>query len=124
MARKAAGYLLSGGGAAVIAISLFRLCAPVMGVTAGATLSFLVAAVANFLVSSRYLFGAGGGARKAVLFLVFAGVGLVINVTATTHITPASDLPLILCKPGRVGIAFLSISPVNYLLVSVLNSIV
>src|SRR3546814_16550194 len=79
MSRKAAGYLLSGGGAAVIDISLFRLCAPVMGVTAGATPSFLVAAVAHFLVSSRYVFGGGGGARKAGLFLVFAGVGLVLH---------------------------------------------
>src|SRR3546814_3760611 len=88
-----------------------------MGVTAGATLSFLVAAVANFLVSSRYVFGGGGGARKAVLFLVFAGVGLVINVTATTLIWQASDLPLILCKTGGVGIAFRFNFAVNYLIV-------
>ncbi|WP_083578976.1 GtrA family protein [Tardibacter chloracetimidivorans] len=117
MSRKAAGYLLSGGGAAVIDISLFRLFAPVMGVMAGATLSFLVAAVVNFLVSSRYVFGGGGGARKAVLFLVFAGVGLVINVTATTLIWQASDLPLILCKTGGVGIAFLFNFAFNFLIV-------
>src|SRR3546814_3100500 len=48
----------------LIDISLFRLCAPVMGVTAGATLSFLVAAVANFLVSSRYVFGGGGRSEE------------------------------------------------------------
>src|SRR3546814_18025855 len=67
--------------------------------------------------SDLYVWGGGGGARKAVLFLVFAGVGLVINVTATTLIWQASDLPLILCKTGGVGIAFLFNFAVNYLIV-------
>lgn len=113
---KAAGYLLSGGGAAIIDILLFRLFAPVMGVVAGAAFSFLIAAVANFLITSRYVFGRGG-LHRALLFLVFASIGLAINVAATTLIWHAFHLPLILCKTGGVGIAFLFNFAFNYLFV-------
>ena len=108
LARQAAGYLFTGGAAAVVDIGSFHLLAPhFAGILAPAVISFLVAAVVNYLLTSLFVFRRQWRSwRRAGLFLLFAGVGLCVNAGSTWAL--ANLLPIVptLAKVGGVAIAF------------------
>ncbi|TFZ04918.1 GtrA family protein [Ramlibacter rhizophilus] len=117
--RQGAGYVLTGGLAAVVDIGGFHLLSARMdGVLVPAVLSFLAAAVVNYLLSSVFVFGRDWrSARRAGLFIVFASIGLAINAGSTWLL--ASSLPIAptWAKVGGVGIAFAANFLMNALIV-------
>jgi putative flippase GtrA len=132
MARQAAGYLVVGGAAAVVDIGVFhalmQLADAGLAKLAGhlhvarlllaAALSFSIAAVLNYLLSSVWLYRRNWrSARRAAMFLLFALVGLGINSAATWWF--ASHLPILptVAKIGGVGVAFVANFLMNTLIV-------
>ena len=123
LARKAYGYLLVGGLAAIVDIGLFHLLThyafsplnPTLGgnILLAAALSFGLAALVNYGLSSFWVYRRNWqSARRAALFLSFALVGLSINSGATWWL--AHNLPIMptLAKIGGVAVAFV----VNFLM--------
>lgn len=108
------GYFVTGGIAAIVDIGGFALLAPTgLPTPAAASLSFLAAAVVNYLLSARLVFRHPVSARHFGRFLAAALVGLAINVSVTTLLFERGLAP-VLAKTGGVGIAFFA----NYLLVA------
>jgi putative flippase GtrA len=110
LAQQAFGYLIVGGLAAVVDIGLFHVLAPhFAGVLAPAVISFLIAAVVNYSLSSMWVYRRQWRSlRRAGVFLLFASVGLAINAGATWML--ASQFPVMptVAKIGGVGIAFIA----------------
>lgn len=106
MRRQALGYALTGGAAAVVDIGGFHLLARVLpGVLLPATASFLVAALLNYRLTSRWVFGRDWRSlRQAARFFAFACLGLAINAGVTWLLAPV--LPPTLAKTAGVGVAF------------------
>ncbi len=75
------GYASTGGTAAIVDIGGFRLLSTVgTHVIIAATCSFCVAAVVNFLLTSRWVFHVRATGRGFFLFLMGATAGLLVNV--------------------------------------------
>ncbi len=112
--RQFVGYLMTGGLAAVVDIGLFHLLVTRLdGLLLPAVCSFLVAAVANYLLSSVWVYQrAWRSLRRAGLFFLFASLGLAVNAGATWYLGSHWPLPATLAKVGGVGIAFV----MNFLL--------
>lgn len=103
-------YLVSGGLAAVIDIGVFSAIYPqfITPLWAGATLSFLVAAVFNYTVSSYFVFRAASlSLRRALYFVVAATGGLFVNVTMTSLVAAEFGISPIAAKAVGIGTAFL-----------------
>ena len=110
LGRQAFGYLLVGGLAAVVDIGLFHLLAPrSSGVLLPAMVSFIIAAVVNYSLSSLLVYQRQWrSVRRAAMFLLFACVGLAINAGVTWWL--AGNLPIAptLAKVGGVAVAFVA----------------
>lgn len=105
-------YGLTGGLAAVADLGGFAvLLASGMSLPAAATLSFLIATVINYLLSSHFAFQTTISFRGYMRFLTVASLGLGLNV-ATTILADASGLPALLAKLVGITVAF----GVNFLL--------
>lgn len=115
---KAARYLLTGGTAAVVDIGCFALALEA-GITLvpAATLSFLVAAVVNYWLSSRFVFRQKRSMRGYLLFLAVATLGLILNVTLTALISAHTPIPPVLAKVIAIGVAFVFNFTLNVLVV-------
>ncbi len=102
-------YLLTGGAAAVVDIGVFaaayRLGLPVI---AAAALSFCIAAIVNYALTARFVFGSDSSARQFALFFAFAAIGLTINVGVTVLLASRLGLLPELAKVGGIGVAFLA----------------
>jgi putative flippase GtrA len=77
-----------------------------------ASLSFLAASVVNYMLSVHFVFSARMTIRAYLRFLMFASLGLVINVTVTIVADDAVGLSPLLAKSAGILIAF----GVNFLL--------
>lgn len=116
IAGKAARYLLTGGTAAVVDLAAFALLLRTgLPVAAAATLSFLVASVVNYWLSSRHVFGAPRNFSGYLRFLAAAVLGLGINVGLTTWLS--ATLPPLLAKLIAIAVAFLFNFTINLLVV-------
>jgi putative flippase GtrA len=109
MKREALGYAVTGGLAAVVDIGGFhwltRAAPPVDGVLLPATLSFGMAVVVNYLLTSHWVFRRDWrDLRQAGRFFGLACVGLAINTATTTLLALA--LHPTLAKAGGVAVAF------------------
>ena len=106
--RQAGAYLVVGGLAAVVDISLFhRLVGQSGEVLAPAIASFLVAAAFNYSLSSAWVYRRDWRSwRRAGAFLLFAVVGLCVNAGTTLWLVSAFGLPPTLAKVGGVAVAF------------------
>lgn len=106
MRRQALGYALTGGAAAVVDIGGFHLLSQALpGVLLPATASFLVAALVNYLLTSRWVFRRDWRSlRQAARFFAFACLGLAINAGVTGLLAPV--LAPTLAKTAGVGVAF------------------
>jgi len=110
LARQALGYAMTGGLAAVVDIGGFHVLASHFeGVLLPAALSFLVAAVVNYTLSSLKVYRSDWRSpRRAALFLLFACVGLSINASVTWALAAALPIAPTLAKVGGVGVAFVA----------------
>lgn len=116
IAGKAARYLLTGGTAAVVDLGGFAaLHRTGLPVPVAATLSFLVASVVNYWLSSRHVFGAARSLPGYLRFLAAAVLGLALNVGLT--ILLSATLPPLLAKLIAIAVAFLFNFTINLLIV-------
>lgn len=77
-------YLIVGGTAALVDVTGFGLTRSLgIPLVAGATASFLAAAIVNFLLSARWVFGVAPTLRKFGPFLFGTLAGLTANVVVT-----------------------------------------
>lgn len=111
-------YAGTAGTAAVVDLGGFALLvgagAPVPPAAAA---SFLVATVANYLLSARLVFGAAPSARGYARFLIAATAGFAINVGVTVVAIEAGGLPPLAAKAAGIGTAFLANFALNVLFV-------
>lgn len=105
---KLARYFLTAGTAAIVDVGGFVLLTGA-GVTVlpAATASFVVAAVVNYLLTSRFVFAEQANRRRFTLFFAVALLGLAINVGVTYFAAVQLGLPPALAKIAGVGTAFL-----------------
>lgn len=118
LAAKAARYLVTGGIAAVVDIGCFALALKAgIGLVPAATISFLIAAVVNYWLSSRFVFRQKRSLRAYLLFLAVATLGLILNVTLTTLIAAHTPVPPVFAKVIAIGIGFVFNFTLNVLFV-------
>jgi putative flippase GtrA len=101
-------YGMTGGAAAVVDLDVFAyLCPAVLPVAAAAVISFLCAAVVNYALSTAFVFNQEFGGRRFARFLVFATIGLMLNVSVTILLTSLASAPPPVAKTIGIGAAFL-----------------
>ncbi len=101
-------YFLTAGAASIVDVGGFALlCLTSLPIAACATSSFCVAAVVNYLLSSRLAFQVSPTLRGFGLFLVAAAGGLLVHVSVTLLGTAYFALAPVLAKILGVGTAFL-----------------
>ena len=107
LATKFAGYVLSGGAAAVVDAGGFVLFLHV-GLTTvpAAIMSFGIAAAVNFLLSAQFVFKQKRSYRGFLTFLAAALAGLAVNVSVTVAVAVLLGVPPILAKIVGIGMAF------------------
>jgi putative flippase GtrA len=101
-------YFLTAGVASIVDVGGFALlCLTPLPLAASAIASFCVAAVVNYLLSSRFAFHRAATMRGFGLFFAAAMGGLAVNVAVTLAATKYLGLMPVLAKIAGVGIAFL-----------------
>ncbi len=106
-------YAMTGGIAAVVDAGGFAmLVSAKLGVAAAGVLSFCAAAVVNYLLTSRFVFGREASVRGFALFFSAALIGLSVNVGLTLLGFYVLELQPIVAKLIGIGTAFF----VNFLI--------
>jgi putative flippase GtrA len=104
---KLAGYICTGGAAAVVDLGGFAgLLGLGWSVPVAATASFGVAMLFNYAASSRFVFRQPLGWRRLLVFAATSLVGLAVNVGVTSAAMLLFLLPPLLAKTAGIGIAF------------------
>ena len=116
--RKFAGYFATGGNAALVDVGGFALLLRIgLPVPVAASASFLAAAVVNYLLSTRFVFGRAPSGRRFALFLGIAFLGLALNVSLTVaFMTNYALLPAV-AKVLAIGISFVFNFLLNHFIV-------
>lgn len=115
--RTFLGYLVSGGSAAVVDLGIFLLLvAQAIEVPIASMGSFSVAAVWNYLISSRFVFARPLAGRRFVLFVAVAVVGAAVNSMVTWLAVLQGAAPAF-AKILGIGTAFLLNYAANSLIV-------
>jgi putative flippase GtrA len=106
--QKFVRYFFTAGTAAIVDVGGFVLLIEAgMHLVVAAILSFTVAAVVNYLLTSRFVFAQEASVKGFLLFFAAATVGLLVNVSITVLLATYSGFPAPLAKLTGVGIAFL-----------------
>lgn len=107
MLVKFVRYVMTGGTAAVVDIAGFvvlqAFAIPVLACAIG---SWIVAAVVNYLLTSRFVFSARPRASHGVIFVAVAAVGLAINAGVTTICAEYFAFAPVVAKVIGIGTAF------------------
>lgn len=111
-------YAITGGIAAVVDAGGFVLLVDAgLGVAVAGVLSFCTAAVVNYLLTSRFVFGREASVRGFMLFLSAALIGLSVNVGLTVLGFYVLGLPSLTAKLIGIGTAFFVNFLINLLIV-------
>ncbi|HZL01178.1 MAG TPA: GtrA family protein [Caulobacteraceae bacterium] len=111
-------YVLTGGSAAVVDLGVFALLKSAgVSVPAAAACSFGLAAVWNYRLTSRFVFGQAPSGRRFAGFLVFAMAGLAVNVGVTVAAVDFASIAPVEAKILGIGVAFLFNFTLNSLVV-------
>jgi putative flippase GtrA len=106
--NKLVRYFFTAGTAAIVDICGFALLRAVgVALAVAAVASFCVAAMVNYLLSSRHVFHKAASLRGFAVFLLAAVGGLLLNVTVTLLGSLYLGLAPVLAKLVGVGTAFL-----------------
>ncbi len=106
-------YGVTGGIAAVVDVGGFALLVSLeLSIVAAGCLSFCIAALVNYSLTSRFVFNREATLRGLAAFTAAALVGLMVNVGVTLLGVFAVGLPPIASKVMGIGIAFI----VNFLI--------
>ena len=107
-AKSLVRYALTGGAAAVVDIGAFAfLSAASVPAIVAATLSFLTATVANYILTAWFVFSATPSARRYVTFLAGSLFALLINLSLTLTGVILFSIPRTTAKTVAVGMTFL-----------------
>jgi putative flippase GtrA len=107
-AVKLLRYFFTAGAAAIVDVGGFAaLCLIAIPITVAAVTSFCLAAVVNYLLTSRYVFNRVATLRGFGLFFVAAVGGLAVNVSVTLAGSLWLGIAPVLAKIAGVGTAFL-----------------
>jgi putative flippase GtrA len=105
---KLMGYGATGGIAAIVDAGGFALLLRAgLDVATAGTASFCTAAVVNYVLSSRFVFGGRTSAQGFALFFLVALIGLAVNLGVTLAGVYWLGLLPLLAKIAGIGIAFL-----------------
>lgn len=111
--RKLALYFLTGGSAAIVDLGGFAILERAgVGLVYGAVLSFGLASVFNYVLTSLFVFRTKPSPRRYARFLFAAVVGAGVNVCVTIIAVHLVGLPPVLGKATGIAVAFL----VNFVL--------
>jgi putative flippase GtrA len=106
-------YGVTGGIAAVVDAGGFALLVSLkLSIVAAGCLSFCIAALVNYSLTSRFVFNREATLRGLAAFTAAALIGLTVNVGVTLLGVFAMGLPPIAAKVMGIGIAFI----VNFLI--------
>jgi putative flippase GtrA len=101
-------YVLTGGTAAIVDLSVFAALHRVgVHIAVAASLSFCVAAVVNYTLTSIFVFKTPLSPKGFALFFGVALLGMSINVGVTVAGSTFTPLGPILSKVCGIGVAFL-----------------
>jgi putative flippase GtrA len=115
---KLVRYAVTGGIAAVVDAGGFALLLEAgLAVAAAGTLSFCIAALVNYGLSSRFVFARSATAQGFALFFTTALIGLSVNLGVTLLGVYWIGLPPIVAKIVGIGTAFLVNFALNLLVV-------
>jgi putative flippase GtrA len=115
---KLVRYGVTGGIAAVVDAGGFALLLEVgLAVAIAGTLSFCIAALVNYGLSSRFVFARSATTRGFALFFTAALIGLSVNLGVTLLGVYWVGLPPIVAKIIGIGTAFLVNFALNLLVV-------
>ena len=104
---KLVRYFLTAGVASIVDVGMFAiLCTVAVPVAPAATASFCIAAVANYLLSSRFAFHCAPSVQGFGLFFLAALGGLAVNVTVTSAGHGYLGIPPVPAKLTGIGTAF------------------
>lgn len=110
---KIIAYAMTAGVAAVVDAGGFALLVQAgMVIPAAGLLSFAIAAIVNYLLTSRFVFAQSASLRGFALFFSAALVGLSVNVGLTVLGVYALGLQPVVAKLFGIGTAFF----VNFLI--------
>lgn len=113
-----ARYLLTGGSASIVDLSIFALLTTYkVPVLEAAVCSFLVAMVENYVVTSIFVYKIPLRFVLLLKFAAFATLGLVINAGVTVALTTSIGLMPVLAKIVGIATAFVFNFAVNTLIV-------
>ena len=100
-------YLVTGGIAAIVDICGFALLLRTgVPIPVAGTASFCAAAVANYLLTSRFVFRRASHSRGFAVFIGFACVGLLVNVGVTWAVATQLPIAPVIAKIMGIGVAF------------------
>ncbi|SDW56616.1 GtrA family protein [Roseicitreum antarcticum] len=117
-ARQFGRYIVAGGLAACVDLGGFVvLTSAGMALLPAAVLSFALAMLVNFALSSAYVFGAKATWRRLAGFAAFATLGLCLNTGLTLSAATMLGLAPWLAKTCGIGGAFVFNYAVNALVV-------
>jgi putative flippase GtrA len=101
-------YLITGGTAALVDIQGFALLSWAhVPVVLAAACSFSLATIVNFLLTSRWVFGATPTRQKYFAFLLGAVFGLLVNVALTYTGATYLAMQPVLAKTFAIAVTFL-----------------
>jgi putative flippase GtrA len=101
-------YFFTAGTAAMVDVGAFAILGFIgVPIAAAAVASFCVAAVVNYLLTSRHVFNHAATMRGFGVFFVAAVGGLIVNVAVTLIGSLYLGIAPVLAKIGGVGAAFL-----------------
>ena len=113
-----ARYFVTAGIAAVVDVGGFALLYRAgLPIAVAAVLSFGLAAIVNYLLTARLVFGSRRSSRQFALFLGFATVGLLINVGLTLIFVERAGFLPEAAKICAIGIAFFANFSMNKFIV-------
>lgn len=106
--QKLIRYVFTGGTAAIVDIGGFVLLTNAgLALLPAGVISFVAAAIVNYLLTSRFVFASKAQVNGFFLFFAAAVLGLVVNVSVTLLAASQAGLSPGLAKTTGVAVAFL-----------------
>jgi len=111
-------YAMTGGAAAIVDLVGFRALLELkLPIAVAAASSWLLAAIVNYSLTSRYVFNHTVSAGRGVFFVLVAAIGLFVNVSVTLVCATQIEIDPMLSKVIGIAVAFFLNYSLNALVV-------
>ena len=99
---------MTGGFASIVDFGIFVFLLDLsLPVAQTAIISFSIAALINYNLTSTFVFKENKSLKRFILFFLFAIFGLLINVSITIWLTTVLLFPAVFSKISAIGVTFL-----------------